>query len=414
MIKNFLLSSLLLLSIAGFSQQGTSSPYSYYGIGDLKFNGTVDTRAMGGLGILPDSIHANLQNPATLSSLKLTNYILGGTYNTNSIKNSSTSEKARTTSLDYMGLAFPVGKFGFSFGLMPYSAVGYRIRITDATSNSDYTGSGNLNKAFLSTGYQITSKWSVGAEFGYQFGRKETNATVFLTDPLAAYGTREVNSSEYNGVRYNVGSIYKAKFKKYDIISSVTFSPSSILKSNNVRDILKVQDVNGNAFAVDIRSINVPDSDLRLPSKLAFGSGIGVITKWFVGFESTFQQSRDFPVQISPTAVASYQEATKFVLGGYYVPNYKSFNSYYNKITYRAGLRYENTGLLINGQSITDTAFTFGFGLPFYGGYGSNVNLGFELGKKGTTDSNLIQENYFNVSVGFSFNDKWFVKRKFD
>ena len=413
MIKNILISSLLLLSIAGFSQQGTSSPYSYYGIGDLRFNGTVDTRAMGGLGIMTDSIHFNLQNPAALSSLKLTNYILGGTYNTNTIKNSTISEKARTTSLDYMGLAFPTGKFGFGFGLMPFSSVGYKIRRIDATRNSEYTGTGNLNKAFASAGYQITPKWSVGAEFGYQFGRTETNAIVFLTNPFTQYGTREVNSAAYSGTRFNLGTIYKTKFKKLDITSSLTFSPSSVLKSENVRNILKVQDVNGNLLVVDVRDIEVADNDLKLPSKLAFGSGIGLINKWFMGFESTFQQSRDFPVQISPTAVASYQEATKLSIGGYYIPNYNSFTSYFKRITYRAGFRYENTGLLINNQAINDTALTFGFGLPFGGSY-SNANIGFELGKKGTTKSGLIQENYFNMSIGFSFNDKWFKKLKFD
>ena len=132
-----------------------------------------------------------------------------------------------------------------------------------------------------------------------------------------------------------------------------------------------------------------------------------------MGFESSFQQSRDFPVQISPTAVASYQEATKFVVGGYYIPNYNSFTNYFNKVTYRAGLRFENTGLVINGQAINDSALTFGCGLPLGGSF-SNINVGVELGKKGTTQSNLIQENYVNMSIGFSFNDKWFVKRKYD
>ena len=414
MIKNILISSLLLLTIAGFAQQGTSSPYSYYGIGDLKFNGTVDTRAMGGLGIMTDSIHLNLQNPAALPSLKLTNYLLGGTYNATTIKNSSASEKARTASLDYMALAFPIGKFGFSFGLMPYSSVGYKIRKTEPTRNSNYTGSGNLNKAFLATGYQITPKWSVGAEFGYQFGLTETNASVFLTNPAAQFGSRELNTSELSGVRFNTGTIYKTKFKKFDIISSITYTPGSTLKSNNTRNIAKIiTNFGGNEVVVDSRNVNINDADLKMPSKFAFGSGIGLIKKWFVGFESSFQQSRDFPVQISPTAVASYQEATKFVVGGYYIPNYNSFTNYFNKVTYRAGLRFENTGLVINGQAINDSALTFGCGLPLGGSF-SNINVGVELGKKGTTQSNLIQENYVNMSIGFSFNDKWFVKRKYD
>jgi len=36
------------------------------------------------------------------------------------------------------------------------------------------------------------------------------------------------------------------------------------------------------------------------------------------------------------------------------------------------------------------------------------------LGKRGTTAANLVEENYANVSVGFSLNEQWFVKRKFN
>jgi len=56
---------------------------------------------------------------------------------------------------------------------------------------------------------------------------------------------------------------------------------------------------------------------------------------------------------------------------------------------------------------------SLGAGLPITGTF-SNVNIGIEFGKKGTTSAGLVQENYLNFSVGFSFNDKWFVKSKFN
>jgi hypothetical protein len=45
MIKKFIVSACLLLSF--FAQEGTS-PYSYYGIGDVRFKGTVENRSMAG------------------------------------------------------------------------------------------------------------------------------------------------------------------------------------------------------------------------------------------------------------------------------------------------------------------------------------------------------------------------------
>ncbi len=87
-------------------------------------------------------------------------------------------------------------------------------------------------------------------------------------------------------------------------------------------------------------------------------------------------------------------------LGGYYIPKYMSFTSYLSRITYRAGLKFEKTGLVINNESINDFAFTLGIGLPLGGNFGvSNINLGLEVGKRGTTKANLIQENYVNIMV---------------
>jgi hypothetical protein len=60
----------LLLSLVSFAQEGTAS-YSYYGIGDVRFKGTVENRSMG-VAVEQDSIHINLQNPASFANLKMT------------------------------------------------------------------------------------------------------------------------------------------------------------------------------------------------------------------------------------------------------------------------------------------------------------------------------------------------------
>ena len=119
MIKKLIAGACLIFSTAAFSQQNNASPYSYYGIGDIKFKGTTENRSMGGLGMLPDSIHVNLQNPATYSSLKFTTYtIAGGTSSTN-FKTDSAKDNASRTTLDYLAVALPFNKFGVAFGLMP-------------------------------------------------------------------------------------------------------------------------------------------------------------------------------------------------------------------------------------------------------------------------------------------------------
>jgi hypothetical protein len=70
--KNY--SACLFLSLVSFAQEGTASPYSYYGIGDVRFKGTVENRSMGGVAVEQDSIHINLQNPASFANLKMTTF----------------------------------------------------------------------------------------------------------------------------------------------------------------------------------------------------------------------------------------------------------------------------------------------------------------------------------------------------
>jgi len=56
---------------------------------------------------------------------------------------------------------------------------------------------------------------------------------------------------------------------------------------------------------------------------------------------------------------------------------------------------------------------TLGLGLPIPGAF-SNINIGIEFGKRGATNANLVQENYTNISIGLSLNDKWFVKKLYN
>ena len=71
------------------------------------------------------------------------------------------------------------------------------------------------------------------------------------------------------------------------------------------------------------------------------------------------------------------------------------------------------TGLNINGESISEFGISFGLGIPS-GGLFSNINTTVELGKRGTTDANLVEENFVNFQISLSLNDRWFIKRKYN
>ena len=416
MIKKFLISACLLLSLVSFAQEGTSSPYSYYGIGDVRFKGALENRSMAGVSVAPDSLHINLENPAGFSNLKLTTFTMGGSQNYTNSKTNTQSGSAQRTTLDYMALGLPFGKFGAGFGLMPYSSVGYQIQsiATDATQASKrFEGKGGLNKVFLGLGYKILPNLSVGADAHYNFGRIVINDLEF--SPYVPIGSRELNTSNLSGINFDIGMMFQSKINKtLTFFSSATYTPESILKSSNTRDIATVSyDSSFNLTVVDELENIVSQADLKLPSKLSLGAGIGVSGKWLFGGEVAFKGIGNLVNNYNNASNVTYEKGAKYSFGGFYIPSNKSFSSYAQKITYRAGVKYEKTGLVINSQSINDVGLTLGVGLPISGTF-SNINIGLELGKRGTTAAGLVQENYANLNLSFSLNDKWFVKTKFN
>lgn len=413
MIKKLIVFACIIASLNSWAQDNTASPYSYYGLGEVKFKGTQDARAMGGLSITGDSIQLNLMNPASFSKLKMTTFAVGGTGNFTTFKTDAEKEKAQRTSFDYLAIGLPMGKFGMSFGLMPYSAVGYKNqRIEDRVYTSQ--GNGFINKVFIGGAYEINKNLNFGFDLNYHFGDITNIFTERVLQPDYSYYTsRERNFTELNGISYTFGLLYDRKINsKIKLNTSLTYSPESKLSTNNSRNIATViYTSTGTELFNDSEDIQIPNNDLIIPSKISLGFGLSESRKWLIGSEITFTQNKNLVNRFDEIPNLSFENSTHIALGGYYIPKYDSFSSYFERIVYRGGFKYENTGLVLKNESINDYGMNFGFGLPL--GF-SKVDLGFEFGKRGTTKNGLIQENYFNLSIGLNLNAKWFEKRKID
>jgi hypothetical protein len=409
MIKKIILSASLLISFVSFAQQGTASPYSFYGIGDVRFKGTLENRSMAGVSVEQDSIHINVDNPASYANLRQTTFTVGGTYGTSKVKTDNEEASATRSTFDYLLLGIPMGKFGAGFGLIPVSSVGYKIRndntATPGATSTQYEGEGGLNKVFLALAYKIKPNWNVGADMQYNFGKIETTSIEAITGVASA--TREINTSILSGVNFNIGTMYQTKiYKKMELFTSLSYTFGSNLTSDSERTI----QVDGDTTPI----VTDPSNNvLKLPNRLTLGAGVGEARKWLVGTTLAFQGTGEFENYYNTSEDVRYEKYTKYAIGGYYLPNYTSFTNYFSRITYRAGFKYEKIGLVINNESIKDVGFSLGAGFPITGTF-SNINFGIEYGKKGTVSANLVQENYINFSLSFSFNDKWFVKSKFN
>lgn len=443
MIKRLIVILITIISCQTFAQQGTSSPYSFYGIGSLKFRGTVENLGMGGISSYIDSLHINLRNPASYAgrNLKIKPYngesrpvkfSVAGSFNTTTLNSNTESQNTGTSTFDYLAVSIPLGRFGAGFGLLPFTSVGYRlqdINPVDERIDFRYEGEGGLNKAFFSLGYTVTDEITVGVDGNYNFGRTENSAIQFVFDSngnLAQFATRENNLSDLSGVSVNFGAAYKGKLTdKLQLSATATYAPESNLRSINNRSISTVvvsslgDEFVQNTIDIDLASNGLDETDLTLPSRLSLGAGIGQASKWFIGAEFVAQNTSVFdnPLVSSTINNTSFENASSFAIGGFYLPSYRSLSSYFKRVTYRAGARIENTGLVINDESINEFGISFGLGLPIGPQTArtfSEINFGFEYGQRGTTNRNLIQEDFFNLNISLSLSDRWFEKRKFN
>ncbi len=433
MIKKLVLVFIAVFAIQCYAQQGTASPYSFYGIGSLKFKGTVENRSMGGLSIYTDSVHVNLRNPASYATKNLEGwegsrpikFAVGGSYSSIDLKSETNSDNASSTTFDYLALSIPMGKFGFGFGLLPYTSVGYKLESLNENGGilNRFRGEGGVNKTYLGLGYLITKGLSIGVDAQYNFGNIQNSTIEFAYDsddvPLF-YQSRETNRSDLSGLSFNIGLSYKTMLnEKLEFVSGVTYTPESELTSRNERvfSVITINASSGQEFPVatveaDLDAIGLAETELIMPSKYSFGAGIGSPRKWFVGAEYTAQKTSDFSNPLYDSGTTTYEDGSTISVGGFFIPRYNAFEGFFKRVTYRAGVRYEKTGLNINDESINEFGISFGVGLPLGNGY-SSANLGFEIGKRGTTNNSLIQENFINFKISLSLADRWFQKQKF-
>lgn len=412
MVKKIIIAFLLLAPMLFHGQEIISSPYSYFGIGLKSFKGTAENRSMGGLSIASDSIHMNLQNPAGYGSLDLTTYTLGGSYSNINVESNDASDKVSNTSIDYLGIGIPAGKLGFGLGLVPYSAVGYELRNETEDSYKEYSGRGGLNKLFLAAGYELNKNLRVGVEGSYNFGNIQ-NKSLFFQNQVQ-FGTREKNRSDLSGFQFNFGVQYEKMIsKKLQFTGSVNYAPASKLTSENERELAAVTLSDDQELVSDMQEVALEDTEFDLPSELGIGAGIGEPKHWFAGVEYQRLGTSNFTNRSFTLDNVSFDDASVYKLGGYYIPDFNDITSYFKRVVYRAGFRYNETGLNINNEAVNEFGISFGAGLPA-GKLLTNLNLGFEIGKRGTKNANLVEENFFNVFISLSLNDRWFQKRKFN
>ena len=397
---------LSLLAVASAAQNGTNSPYTRYGYGELANRSFGAGRAMGGIGI---GLHASKQinpiNPASYSFMDTVTFLFDVGANTQlSWYNDGTNKQNDFNgNINYIAMQFLLTqKIAFSAGLLPYSHVGYNFGQSKSEGNEIYgeqfVGTGGLNLLYAGLSIDLWKKrLSVGTNINYLFGSIEHNTLV----TYASTSSTSVNYTQqfkFNNAIFDFGMQYMHPLSKTEkLVMGLTFTPKKRLKRDTYETVLStttvIDTISGAAFG--------------LPA----GPGIGLSyvqnNKLMIAADYRFQIWNKVAFNGKNDV---FKNRSKVAVGAEYIPLYYS-KKLFNRVRYRAGLNYSDSYILINGNSYQELGASLGLGFPISDA-GSFINVSFEYMHVRPELKTMITENYLKMTLSFTFNEVWFFKRK--
>jgi hypothetical protein len=460
MLKTLIFSilGLALSSIQLFSQSFSNSPYSRFGIGDISGITYSPGIAMGGTGIALRSNHfINPVNPASYTSFDSLSFIfdIGGTNRTDIFKTQNTTLKNNRTEMTYFSIGFPVTHWwSTSLGLIPYSNVGYSIKDTLSIDTlyleNTYKGTGGISQFYIGNAFNLFTKidtvikknnnvetfinkkfLAFGINSSYYFGSLDRNTTSIFPKENYLFDMYNTNRTIINDLGFKFGLQYifnhnqikgSEKTNKYTLIAGLTFDNKTNYNAKNTSLITKYLNVGGSVTIDTIENKVNQKGNITLPMNI--GLGLTFISKesLTLTFDYNWQQwssARFFGVN------NNLKNSQMFAFGLQIIPDPHRINKYLNMVNYRLGGHFTQSYLNVSNQNMNDIGFSIGLGLPIrkpekseYSGLRRKlptvINIALEMGQRGTSNDNLIKENYIQVSLNMSLYDIWFVKRRFN
>lgn len=447
----------LIFGITFLKGQGLSqSPYSQFGFGEQLFLGFADQHAMGQTGTADrNPLKYSVLNSASYSALEKTNYRFGMLGQQGTLNQGDRRMRVNGAGLAYLTLGFQLNKkkdWGFVMGAMPYSVRGYNVEVKIDSSFGTITqqvqGEGGTYRLFAGTGKRIGNHLSVGVQGSFIGGQSSTIRTL-LFPSNAPYSNYRTSSSAFvygfqgeSGIQYWIPAklVYKksigtgdqkrtvkdtVRFKHQFGINYVVSTKMDATRSDFARTFVlsgSREQVRDTIFY----STRKEQSAVSLPWFFNAGYQIQdqngqwrLALEWRQGGWSTYTST----LHAQSTTINNWQFSSGFC----FRPSMDFFNSgkkIFAKTEYRFGFRTGILPITPSGQSIPETGFSFGLGIPLrtrtvnedfrFETVFSSLDISAEYFTRGTLNQNLIREEYFRIAVGVSLNDKWFNKRKIE
>ena len=212
---------LVLFAQGVVAQANVDSPYSMFGIGQLR-DKTMNSR-LKGMGGVSNAMFGkslvNTENPASYAMIDTLAFLFdaGMYFKTSDFSTSNLSETSSNANFDYVAMAFGATKWWrISLGVQPFSNVGYNLVVNnhkDDVGNyaTTFKGSGGLNQAFIGNAFRLGRNFSVGVNATYVFGDYETLTTLSFPDSVFMIETRRGIDMLVKSFMFDYGVLYNTK-----------------------------------------------------------------------------------------------------------------------------------------------------------------------------------------------------------
>jgi hypothetical protein len=279
-----------------------------------------------------------------------------------------------------------------------FSSVNYQfynnkaIEGTNSTYNLRYSGDGGLNEYYWNNAVAIGKHLSAGITASYIAG------SINQTETLVDEGGNVISSTRrdyYAKGRLQYGAIYTGKLSKKWVASvGAKYASKSALNYERTLTVLE------NSIAI-IENDYIKYTRFSLPQSIGGGVALSNNTGT-VTYAADYTYDNWSALNLKGTNWRLVNSSR--VSGGAEFVSFKTdINRTVTKKSFQMGAFLNKSYLQVNNQQINEWGVTAGFTRTL----GNSLMIGafLEGGVRGTTQANLIKENYVQLSLNFSFRD---------
>lgn len=405
------------------AQSGTDSPYSQFGLGDIADQGVGFNKGMSGVGLaFRKGNEANTLNPASYSAVDSITMIFdaGLSGQITNYEDNGKKVNGKSGGFDYVVGLFRLFKnVGVSFGIQPYSNIGYnystktQLASESTTVATSYKADGGLSKLFVGMGWRVAKPLSVGFNVAYLWGDYDKNITTASSSAINTLSKRY--TADISSYLLEFGLQYEQPIGKNDKLTlGATYSPGHNLHAD---PLCQIVNKNSSISKADTASFKIADG-LSLPSTIGVGLGYQHSLNLRVGADFQLQKwgKIDYPDYSGSSYVLKsglLKDSYKVNVGGEWIPNPLSTRSVLHHVRYRVGAGYSTPYYYIGGQEgPKEYHVSVGLGIPILNAYNNRSVLNISGQWQRRSADNLITENVFRLNIGLTFNERWFSKWK--